>query len=88
MILWLFQTGNSDGSWGGWGRSGWGNKSLQVKKPIRLATCSVWLTGVSNSRPSSGKEDKLNTANTHKEAATGTEWNTASAYWDSGSSQE
>lgn len=63
-------------------------ESLQVKKPIRLATCLVLLTGVSNSRPSSGKEDKLNTAKTHKEAATGTEWNTASAYWDLCSSQK
>lgn len=63
-------------------------QSLQVKKPIRLATCLVWLTGVSNSRPSSGKEDKLNTAKTHKEVATGTEWNTASAYWDVRSSQK
>lgn len=63
-------------------------ESLQVKKPIRLATCLVLLTGVSNSRPSSGKEDKLNTAKTHKEAATGTEWNTASAYRDGCSSQK
>lgn len=47
----------------------------------------VWLTGVSDSRASSGKEDTPHTAKAHKEAATGTERNEASASWDQGSSQ-
>lgn len=66
---------------------GWGGAEPAGEEAQKAGHLFVWLTGVSDSRASSGKEDKPHTAKAHKEAATGTERNEASASWDQGSSQ-